>query len=329
MTAVLDEATLEIRVTKAPGHLAGWLARAGAFVVDVVLGLALVVLMGVLQAASPQYGVPWWCYVTVAVVAFVGIAVNRVVLPALRGWSLGRALFGIAVVHRDGDDVGMVRLALRDLAHLVDTAAILIGWFWPLWDARNRTFADLLARTEVRRVRVNVGVPRPDSKRNAFVAMAAVAVVSAAGVGLNYYAVYRHENAVESTRAQIAADGPAIIEQILSFNADTRAQDFASAQMSVTDAYRPQLVAEQLSAATQEPFTNEFWTVNSAVLSASLDEASMLLMMQGRRATTDEDAKFVTATVRASFEKGADGAWRVSDLAVLTKPRPEFEEAPK
>ena len=40
-------------------------------------------------------------------------------------------------------------LMLRELAHLLDTAALFIGWLWPLWDRRRRTFADLLLRTEV------------------------------------------------------------------------------------------------------------------------------------------------------------------------------------
>jgi len=47
---------------------------------------------------------------------------------------------------------GFVRLMIRDFAHLLDTAALFIGWLWPLWDSRNRTFADLLLRTEVHRV---------------------------------------------------------------------------------------------------------------------------------------------------------------------------------
>ncbi len=72
------------------------------------------------------------------------MAVNRWLLPTLTGWSLGRALFGIAVRRRDGAPVGMLRLAVRDLAHLLDTAAVFTGWLWPLWDRRNRTFADLL-----------------------------------------------------------------------------------------------------------------------------------------------------------------------------------------
>ena len=50
---------------------------------------------------------------------------------------------------------------LRDIAHLIDTAPLFIGWLWPLWDSRGRTFADMVTRTEVRRVEGE----RPDRRR--------------------------------------------------------------------------------------------------------------------------------------------------------------------
>ena len=71
-----------------------------------------------------------------------------------------------AVRHRRaqaGRGAGRARCAwsLRDLAHLLDTAALFIGWLWPLWDRRNRTFADLLLRTEVH----DVERPQRDMRR--------------------------------------------------------------------------------------------------------------------------------------------------------------------
>ena len=51
----------------------------------------------------------------------------------------------------------------RDLAHLLDTVALFVGWLWPLWDRRHRTFADLLVRTEVHHVeRPQRDMRRPD-----------------------------------------------------------------------------------------------------------------------------------------------------------------------
>ncbi len=104
---------------------------------------------------------------------------------------------------------GFVRLMVRDFAHLLDTAALFIGWLWPLWDCRNRTFADLLLRTEVHRVdrpaaqHAQVRGEGPRGSR----------VVSAAFVALNYFVVYRNERAVDQARAEIADQGPRIVEQ--------------------------------------------------------------------------------------------------------------------
>jgi Mce-associated membrane protein len=57
------------------------------------------------------------------------------------------------------------------------------------------------------------------------------------------------------------------------------------------------------------------------VLSASADQASMLIALQGQRGTDPEDLKFITATLRVEFGKSADGQWKVSNLVVLKKPQ--------
>src|SRR4051812_50053805 len=88
----------------------------------------------------------------VAAVIVLLILANRWLLPAVTGWSLGRALMGIRVVRQgDGAAVGFARLLLRDLAHLLDTCALFIGGVWPLWGSRHRPFADLFLRSEGRR----------------------------------------------------------------------------------------------------------------------------------------------------------------------------------
>ena len=227
---------------------------------------------------------------------------------------------------RDGAPVGAWRLLARDLAHLLDTAALFIGWLWPLWDSRHRTFADLLLRTEVRRV----DPPQRDMRRLAAKVLVAAVVVCAAAVALNYLVVYRHERAVDQTRQQIAEQGPRIVEQMLSYGKDTLKDDFARAQSLATDGYRSQLVAQQQAVQKAGATTNEYWAVSSAVLSAAPDQASMLVAMQGQRGTDAKNLRFITATVRADFEKSRAGEWRVANLTVLKKPmlnRPPNEPA--
>lgn len=319
MTALLDATPSTAADHADSGQpLASWPARAGAFSFDVLPGIGMIAVLALLAYSAVtvvQPGWLWLVYVVAAAVIFLLMAVNRLLLPAITGWSLGRALLGIRVVRRDGATVGAWRLLARDLAHLLDTAALFVGWLWPLWDSRRRTFADLLLRTEVR----CVDPPRRDMRRLAAKVLCAAVVVCAAAVALNYLVVYHQERAVDQARQQIAEQGPRIVEQILTFNKDSLKDDFARAQALATDSYRPQLVAQQQAAQKSNPTSNQYWAVSSAVLSASADKAAMLLAMQGQRGTDANDLRFITATVQVDFEKSA-GQWRVANLTVLKKP---------
>jgi Mce-associated membrane protein len=317
VTAVLDAMPDTADDDSAPElPTASWLARAGAFSIDVLLGIAVIATMALLTLSAPQRGWLWWALTATAGLIFVLVAVNRVVLPWLTGWSLGRAVFGIAARKRDGSPVGLARLVGRDLAHLLDTAALLVGWLWPLWDRRRRTFADLLLRTEVHKV----DRPQRDARRPAAMALIAATLVCAAGVGLSYLVVYRHDRAVDTARAQISEEGPRIVEQMLNYDVETLQQDFSHAQSLTTDAYRPQLIAQQQAVQKAGATKNEYFAVSSAVLSATQQHASMLVALQGQRGSDPKDLKFITATVRVDFDKSRDGQWRVANLTVLKKP---------
>lgn len=299
-------------------QLASWPARAGAFAIDVLVGAGVIVALAMVVFSAPLYGWLWWVCFVGAVLVVVAILVNRVLLPSITGWSLGRAVFGIRVETADGS-AGLVRLLLRDLAHLLDTAAVFIGWLWPLWDARNRTFADLLTRTEVHRVQP----PEAPVRTRAAALMVAAAVLAVAVAGLGYLAVYRQDQAVHQARVQIVNEGPRIVEKLLSYGIDSIDEDFTAAQALATDNYRPQVTAQQDAVRKAGPTTNEYWAVSSAVLSdppPTETAASMLLAMQGQRGTNPQDLKFITATVRVDFRK-FDGQWRVDNLTVLKKPQ--------
>ncbi|MEO3759832.1 RDD family protein [Mycobacterium sp. B14F4] len=317
MTAVLDTSpdtdATDVAVAE---PVASWPARAGAFAIDVLVGVAVVATLALVALTAPQGSPLWWVYTAAAVAVVLAMVVNRVVLPTKWGFSLGRAVFGIAVRTRDGAPAGLWRLLARDAAHLLDTAALFVGWLWPLWDRRRRTFADLLLRTEVR------PVPRParDVRRWAAIAMVVATLMCAAAIGLSYWVVYRHEQAVESAREQITEQGPRIVEEMLSYQKDTLQQDFSRAQELTTEGYRPQLIDQQQAVQQSGIGSNAYYAVSSAVLSATPDRASMLMAMQGQRGADAKDLKFITATVRVDFEKAADGRWLVSNLTVLKKP---------
>ncbi len=300
---------------------ADWLARAGAFSVDVIAGTAVAASVLLIGWSAPERGwLQWLCLVTAALLV-LAMALNRWLLPSLTGWTLGRALFGIAVVDRDEATTAPLRLMLRDLAHLLDTLPLFLGWLWPLIDRRGRTFADILLGTEVH----NVEDSRPDWTRLAARVFAGAAALSVLVAVLGYLLILKHQRDADRTREQVAVEGPKIVADMLSYTAKTVDEDFSKAQSMVTDTYRGELIKQQ-EAVRKAPVDNDYWVSNSAVQSATAKSASMLLLLQGQRGT-EPNQRFVTASVRAEFEK-AGRDWKLSNLTVLAPPKPP-EPAPK
>lgn len=319
MTAVIEETDTTPPVPQAAASPAApWHLRASALVVDTVPGAAVAATMLLVFMTVPLRSVWWWVCAVAAGLVILLMLVNRLLLPEVIGWSLGRAIVGIAVVRSDGTPVGPWRLLLRDVAHLLDTASVLVGWLWPLWDPRRRTFADLLLRTEVRLVEQRASAQRV--RRVTAVALSAATLLCLGGAALSYVVVARHDKAVDQTRAQIATQGPKMVAQMLSYDPQTMQDDFAHARSLTTDKYRQQLVKQQ-EAVQKHPVFNQYWVTNSAIRSATPDRVSMLLFMRGERGLPPEQ-RYITATVRVSFAKGAGAQWRVDDLTVLTKPTP-------
>lgn len=298
--------------------LAPWHLRVGAFAVDVLAGAAVVTTVALVSITVPARSPWWWSCISVGGLVILLILVNRLLLPAITGWSMGRALFGIAVMRGNGAGAGPWRLLLRDLAHLLDTASV-VGWLWPLWDARRRTFADMLLRTEVRYRPPDE--PPPNMRRWSAVAVLTAAGVCLAGAAVSFVVVYSRERATDQTRAEIATTGPKIVAQMLSYDPRTLDGDFARARSLATDKYRGQLARQQDVVQKGQPVLNEYWPIDSAIRSATPDRATMLLFLQGRRGV-GPDQRYISATVRVSFAKGGDGGWRVDDLSVVTKPKP-------
>lgn len=320
MTAVADTAATTQDTNVDPrDHLAPWHFRATAFAVDVLPGVAVLTTMAFVALSVPLRSAYWWLCVSVIGFVFMLMAVNRSLLPTITGWSMSRAFCGIAVVRQGGEAAGPWRLLLRDLAHLLDTGSVLVGWLWPLWDPRKRTFADLLLRTEVRRV--DRGRRPRKIRRLTGVAVLTAALLCLAGVAVDYWVVYRHDHALDQVRKQVAVQGPKIVAEMLTYDPKTLQSDFEHARSLTTDKYREQLAAQQQAVQKGRPVVNQYWVANSAIRSVSTDRATMLLFMQGQRGLPPGE-RYISATVRVTFAKGSDARWRVDDLTVLTKPRP-------
>jgi Mce-associated membrane protein len=322
VTVALDSALDDPQVDP-PDNPAGWWSRAGAFAIDVLAPAAAVAAMLMVGWSAPERGWLWWLCMVLAALTVVAIAVNRLLLPSATGWSVGRAVFGIAVVERGGEAVGPWRLLVRDLAHLVDTIPLFLGWLWPLIEGRGRTFADLLVGTEV----VQQDGPRPDWRRLAGGLLAGAAALCVLAAALGYATVYQDQRAVERARSQIADAGPRIVSDMLSYTTQTVEDDFAKAQTLVTDGYRPELVKQQ-DAVRKAPVNNDYWVSNSAVLSSTKDRAAMLMLLQGQRGV-EPNQRFVTASLRVDFERTGPGEWKLANLTVLAAPASAEGDQPK
>ena len=98
-----------------PAVLAPWAARAGALALDMVPGVALLATAVLVALSVPLHSTWWWVCVSTGAVAILFTAFNRLLLPVIGGHNLGRAVFGITVVRRNGDALGPWWLLLRDL----------------------------------------------------------------------------------------------------------------------------------------------------------------------------------------------------------------------
>lgn len=317
MTVVVEETQITAVPESSPNLLAPWTSRVGSFAVDVLPGVAVAATTALVTLSVPAHSVWWWVCVSIGGLAILVMLVNRLLLPTVTGWSLGRAAFGIAVSRRDGSAPTPWVLLLRDLAHLLDTASV-VGWLWPLWDSQGRTFADMLLRTEVRRA--DPDRERPNVRLWTLVAVGVATALCLGGAAVSYVAVYAQDRGTEQTKAQIAIQGPKIVAEMLTYDPKSLGDDFARARSLATDKYRGQLAAQQEIVQKANPVINEYWPVNSSVLEAAPGRATMLVFLQGRRGPAP-DERYITATVRVAFVKGGDNRWRVDDLTVLTKPK--------
>jgi uncharacterized RDD family membrane protein YckC len=104
--------------------------------------LCVIIPSAIVGAATESRGV----YDLVA----LGITLVIAFMNGATGQSPGKRALGLRLV-RDGDGslIGGGLGIVRELAHLLDTFSLLIGWFWPLWDAKRQTFADKVMGTVV------------------------------------------------------------------------------------------------------------------------------------------------------------------------------------
>jgi uncharacterized RDD family membrane protein YckC len=121
------------------GQLATWIYRVGGRIID---GLIFGVPASIIGYATGS-----------RVVSNLLSAVALVIVGYLNGatgQTPGKRIVGLRLIReRDGQLLGGGMGVVREIAHILDSLACLIGWFWPLWDAKRQTFADKICGTVV------------------------------------------------------------------------------------------------------------------------------------------------------------------------------------
>ncbi len=72
--------------------------------------------------------------------------IYSIIMHGRYGQTLGKMAFGTKVVKDNGEPITYFTAFIRQLGYLVNMITV-IGWFWILFDAKNRGFHDLIAKT--------------------------------------------------------------------------------------------------------------------------------------------------------------------------------------
>ncbi|WP_214514936.1 RDD family protein [Rhodococcus sp. WY5] len=77
---------------------------------------------------------------------------NTIVRQGRTGASIGKSVLHIRVVFEEtGQPIGVGQNFLRQLAHVLDGLPCYLGYLFPLWEDKRRTFADMIMKTVVLR----------------------------------------------------------------------------------------------------------------------------------------------------------------------------------
>jgi uncharacterized RDD family membrane protein YckC len=125
-----------------PGQWAGpplaeWPQR---FVAALIDGLIVGIPYNILLRISMPIGLLY----------YVGSVVYLMYMQGTTGQTVGKKVMNIKLLREaDGQVVGVGLSIARYFVHIVDVIPCLIGYLWPLWDAKKQTFADKILSTVV------------------------------------------------------------------------------------------------------------------------------------------------------------------------------------
>jgi uncharacterized RDD family membrane protein YckC len=125
--------------TQTAGELASWGRRVGGRLIDTFITIVPAAIIGSIARSNGLYDV-----------VAIGIGLVIGYLNGAQGQSPGKRAVGLRLIREsDGQLIGGGMGVVREVAHILDTLSLLIGWLWPLWDKKKQTFADKVCGTLV------------------------------------------------------------------------------------------------------------------------------------------------------------------------------------
>ena len=151
----------EVNETLAPGDFQPpFLLRLGAAFVDYII-LLILPLTGLLsEKLVGGHGFGVFSDRTIWFFAVLFAGTNCVLLPLLRGQSVGKMLTGIRIVHKDGTPAGRGAILVRQtIGYVLTVATFGLGFFISALNGSGRTLHDFLTGTvTVRAIRRTVSI---------------------------------------------------------------------------------------------------------------------------------------------------------------------------
>ena len=122
---------------------ANWGSRVVAALIDYVIPG---IIADIFRLISPALG---------AILILVALAwtIYNKVIEGQTGQSYGKKVAGTRLISATtGQPIGAGMAVVRWIAHIIDGLPCLLGYLWPLWDAKRQTFADKIVGTYVVKV---------------------------------------------------------------------------------------------------------------------------------------------------------------------------------
>ena len=137
-------------------QLANWLQRVGAYLIDYLIAAIPLILVLIFAGAftstssSASAEVSGGLVFLAYLATFIIWVYNRSILMGRTGQSWGKKALNLRLVRMvDGQPLGGLMCFVRDITHVLDAIPCMLGYLWPLWDARRQTFADKIINTVV------------------------------------------------------------------------------------------------------------------------------------------------------------------------------------